>query len=141
MIAERSDQVNKKVYECFVDYKKAFDNINHEKLLHIMEKAGIPELERKLLKALHWNQYAVVKTKNGSSNRICIRRGIRQGCIISPILFNLYTEFMMKELDEEDTGIIIGGQNFNNIRYADDAVFMSDEEHSLQEIVQKIADI
>jgi len=63
MIAERSVQVNKKVYECFVDYKKAFDNINHEKLLHIMEKAGIPELERKLLKALHWNQYAVVKTK------------------------------------------------------------------------------
>jgi len=47
----------------------------------------------------------------------------------------------MKELDEEATGIIIGGQNFNNIRYADDAVFMSDEEHSLQEIVQKIADI
>ena len=72
-----------------------------------MEKAGIPELERKLLKALHWNQYAVVKTKNGSSRRICIRRGIRQGSIISPILFNLYTEFMMKELDEEATGIII----------------------------------
>jgi len=76
-----------------------------------MEKAGIPEPERKLRKALYWNQYAVVKTKNGSSRRICIRRGIRQDCIISPTLFNLYTEFMMKELDEEATGIITGGQN------------------------------
>ena len=103
-----------------MDYKKAFDSINHEKLLHTMEKTGIPVLERKLINALYWNQYAVVKTKNGSSRRICIRRGIRQGCIISPILFNLYTEFMMKELDEEATGIIIGGQNFNNIRHADD---------------------
>ena len=95
MIAERSVQVNKKVYACFVDYKKTFDSINHEILLHIMEKAGIPELERKLIKALYWNQYAVVKTKNGSSRRICIGRGIRQGCIISLILFNLYAEFMM----------------------------------------------
>jgi len=83
------------VYACFVDYKTAFDSIKHEKLLHIMEKAGIPELERKLIKALYWNQYAVVKTKNGSSRRICIGRGIRQGCIISLILFNLYAEFMM----------------------------------------------
>jgi len=72
MIAERSIQVNKKVYACFVDYKKAFDSINHEKPLHIMEKAGIPEFKRKLIKALYWNQYAVVKIKNGSSGRICI---------------------------------------------------------------------
>jgi len=76
-IAERTIQVNKKVYACFVDYKKAFDSINHEKLLQIMEKADIPELERKLIKALCWNQYAVVKTRNGISRKICIRKGIR----------------------------------------------------------------
>jgi len=64
-----------------------------------------------------------------------------KGVLSHQLLFNLYTEFMIKELDEEATGIIIGGHNFDSIRYADDAVFVSDEEHSIQEIVQKIADI
>jgi len=59
----------------------------------------------------------------------------------APILFNLYTEFMMRELDDKATGIIIGGQNYNNIRYADDAVFVCNEEQSLQQVIQKIADI
>jgi len=89
-IIERSVQVNKKVYVCFVDYQKAFDRINHEKLTRTMEKAGIPDLERKLIKSLYWNQYAVVKTGDGKSQRICIRRGVRRVCIISPILFNLH---------------------------------------------------
>jgi len=88
-IIERACQVNKKVYVCFVDYQKAFDRINHEKLLNIMEKAGIPDLERKLIKSLYLNLF-VIRTKDGTSCRICIRRGVRQGCItiISPILFN-----------------------------------------------------
>jgi len=100
-IMERATQVNKKVYACFIDYQKVFDRINHEKLLVIMEKAGIPDLKRKLIKSLYWNQYAVIKTKDGKSRKICIRKGVRQGCIISPILFNLYSEYseyMMQEI-------------------------------------------
>jgi len=124
-----------------VDYQKAFDRINHDKLLHIMEKAGIPDLERNLIKSLYWNQYAVIKTADGKSRRICIRRGVRQGCIISPILFNLYTEYMMKEFQDEVKGIKIGGQNFTNFRYADDAVFVSDEEAELQNIVTKVDEV
>jgi len=68
--------------------------------MDIMEKAGIPELERRLIRSLYWNQSAVMKTKDGISRKICIRRGVRQGCIISPILFNLYSEYMTKEIEE-----------------------------------------
>jgi len=137
-IIERSMQVNKKVYACFVDYQKAFDRINHGKLMNIMEKAGIPQLERNLITSLYWNQYAVVKTTDGKSRRICIRRGVRQGCIISPILFNLYTEYMMKDFLDEIKGIKIGGQNYTNLRYADDAVFLSEDEANLQTIITKV---
>jgi len=76
-IAERVIQVDKKLYTCFVDYQKAFDRINHEKLMSILESAGIPELERNLIKSLYWNQYAVIRTKDGTSRKICIRRGVR----------------------------------------------------------------
>ena len=140
-ITERAIHVNKKVFACFVDYQKAFDRINHEKLLHIMEKAGIPELERKLIRSLYWNQYAVIRTTDGISRKICIRRGVRQGCIISPILFNLYSEYMMLDVQEKGKGIVIGGQNFTNLRYADDAVVISEEEAELQQMITTISDV
>ena len=109
-MTERSVHVNKKIYACFVDFQKAFDRINHEKLMRIMEKASIPIHERKLIRHLYWNQYAVIRTKDGQSRRMCIRRGVRQRCIISPVLFNLYSEYMMKEFHDEVKGIVIGGR-------------------------------
>jgi len=66
-----------------------------------MKRAGISELEQRLIIGLYWNQYATVKTPDGKSKRICIRRGVRQGCIISPILFSFYSEYMMKDALEE----------------------------------------
>lgn len=140
-MTERSLHVNKKIYACFVDFQKAFDRINHEKLMRIMEKAGIPIHERKLIRHLYWNQYAVIRTKDGQSRRICIRRGVRQGCIISPVLFNLYSEYMMKEFHDEVKGIVIGGRNFNNLRYADDAVYLCCSEVELQEIITRLAEV
>ena len=74
--------------------QKRINRINHDKLLEIMEVVGIPDLERKLIKNLYLNQYAVIKTADGKSQIICIRKGVRQGCIISPVLFNFYTEYM-----------------------------------------------
>jgi len=106
-----------------------------------MEKAGIPELERKLIRSLYWNQYAVIRTTDGISRKICIRRGVRQGCIISPILFNLYSEYMMLDVQEKGKGIVIGGQNFTNLRYADDAVVISEEEAELQHTITTISDV
>ena len=122
----------------FVDYQKAFDRVNHEKLVEVMKKAGILELEQRLIINLYWNQYATVRTREGKSRRICIRRGVRQGCIISPILFNLYSEYMMKEAIEEARGITINGKNLNNLRHADDAVLINEMENQLQMMLDKV---
>jgi len=102
-------QVNNKVHACFVDYKKAFDCISHDELLEILETAGIHDLERKLIKSLYWNKYAIIKTTAGQTRKICIRRGVRQGCIISPILFNLFSEYVTKEIQQVAKGVTIGG--------------------------------
>jgi len=104
-------------------------------LIDVICKAGIPELEQRLI--IYLNQYAVVRVKGGNSRRICIRKGVRQGCVISPILFNLYSEYMMKETVENMPGILINGQNINNLRYADDVAFITDEESKLQDILDK----
>ena len=117
--------MNKKVYLCFVDYQKAFDRVRHDKLLEVMEKAGIPELERRLIINLYWKQQAAVRWNNEISRYVNIKSGVWQGCIISPILFNLYSEFMIAEAPEHEDGIKFKGINVTNLRYADDAVLVA----------------
>ena len=87
----------KKLYLCFVDYQKAFDKVKHDKLAEVMEKAGVPEMERRLIINLYWRQHAVVRWDGEVSKEVRVERGVRQGCVISPLLFNLYSEFMIKE--------------------------------------------
>ena len=83
------------MYLCFVDYQKAFDRVKHEKLVEIVEKAEIPELEKRLIINLYWQQSATVRWDNEISKSVKIERNVRQGCVISPLLFNLYSEFMI----------------------------------------------
>ena len=90
-LCERSLQMGQDVYICFIDYQKAFDRVNHDKLVELMEKAGIPELERRLIINLYWNQKAAVRWDSDITRNVNINRGVRQGCILSPILFNLYS--------------------------------------------------
>ena len=96
-----------KVYVCFLDYQKAFDRVSHDKLLEVMEKAstGILELERRLIINLYWKQQAAVRWDNEISRYVNIKSGVRQGCIISPIIFNLYSEVMIAEALEHEDGI------------------------------------
>jgi retron-type reverse transcriptase len=138
MISERYLQMGKKVYLCFVDYQKAFDRVNHDKLLEVMEIAGIPELERRLIINLYWHQQAAVRWDNEVSRYVNINRGVRQGCIISPLLFNLYSEYMIKEALDNETGIRFNGNNISNLRYADDAVLMADTMKQLQKLMDKL---
>ena len=118
MISERITQMNKekeiqgktttkkkKIYLCFVDYQKAFDRVRHDKLVEVMEKAGIPDLERRLIINLYWRQHAAVRWDGEVSREVDVERSVRQGCVISPILFNLYSEFMIKEAIENVEGI------------------------------------
>ena len=91
-----------------------------------MVKAGIPELEMRLIIDLYWNQHASVRVEGECSRSFSIRSGVRQDCLMSPILLNLYSEFMIREALEGIKGIQIGGENLTNLRYADDAVLVAD---------------
>src|SRR6188768_599512 len=100
-----------------------------------MEKAGIPEFERRLIINLYWHQKATVRWDNKSSKYVDIERGVRQGCIISLILFNLYIEYMIAEAMEDENGIKFNRNYISNIRYADDAALVPESKKKFQEML------
>ena len=121
-IREKAREFQKNIYFCFIDYAKTFDCVHHNKLGKILKKMGIPDHLTCLLRNLYAGQEATIRTGHGTTDRLQIGKGICQGCILPPCLFNLYTEYIVKNagLDEEQAGIKIAGRNINNLRYADD---------------------
>ena len=103
---------------CFIDYAKAFDCVDHNKLWKILKEMGIPDHLTCLLKNLYAHQEATVRTGHGTTDGFQIGKGICQGCILSPCLFNLYAEYIMRNagLEEAQAGIKIAGRNINNLR-------------------------
>ena len=108
-------------YFCFIDYAKAFDSVDHNKLWKILQELGISDYLTCLLRNLYADQEATVRTGYGTTDWFQIRKGVCQGCILSPCLFNLYAEYIMRNagLDEAQAGIKTSGRNINNLRYAD----------------------
>ena len=121
-IIEKAREFQKNIYFCFIDYAKAFDCMDHNKLWKILKKMGIPDHLTCLLRNLYAGQEATVRTGHGPTDRFLIGKGVHQGCILSPCLFNLYAEYIMRNagLEEAQAGIKITGRNINNLRYADD---------------------
>ena len=101
---------------------------------------GIPDHLTCLLRNLYAGQEATVRTGHGTTDWFQIGKGVRQGCILSPYLFNLYTEYIMRNagLDEAQAGIKIAGRNINNLRYADDTTFMEEREEELKSLFMKV---
>ena len=91
-ICERTIAMQKDVYICFIDYTKAFDRVNHTKMIECLSEIGVDDKDLQIITKLYWEQAAVVKTDNGISKEFKIKNGVRQGCVLSPSLFNLYTE-------------------------------------------------
>ena len=116
-IIEKAREFQKNIYFCFIDYAKAFDCVDHNKLWKIHKKMGIPDLLTCLLKNLYAGQEATVRTGHGTTDWFQIRKGVCQSCILSPCLFNLYAEYIMKNsgLDQAQAGIKIAGRNNNNL--------------------------
>ena len=112
----------KKIYFCFIEYIKAFDGVNHNKLWKTFKEMGIPDHLTFLLRNLYTGQEAMVRTIHGTTDWFKIGKGVHQGCILSPCLFNLYVEYIMGSvrLGESQAGIKIAGRNINNLRYADE---------------------
>ena len=100
---------------------------------------GIPDHLTCLLRNLHAGQEATVRTRHGTTDQFQIGKGVRQGCILSPCLFNLYAEYIMQNgrLDEAQTGIMIAGKNINNLRYADDTTLMAESKKELKSLLMK----
>ena len=125
----------KNIYFCFTDYAKVFDCVHHNKLWKILKEMGIPDHLTCLLRNLYASQEATVRTGHGATDWFQIGKGVHQGCILSPCLFNLYAEYIKRNagLDEAQAGIQIARRNINNLRYADDTTLMaqSDELKSL----------
>ena len=127
-IIEKAREFQKNIYFCFIDYAKAFDCVDHLKLWKILKEMGIPDHLTCLLRNLYAGQEATVRTGHRTIDWFQIRKGVHQGCIFSPCLFNLYVEYIMGNtgLDEAQAGIKIARRNINNLRYADHTTVLAE---------------
>ena len=109
---------HKNIYFCFIDYAKAFDCVDQNNLWKILKEMGIPDHLTCLLRNLYAGQEATVRTGHGTTDWFQIGKGVRQGCILSPCLFNFYAEYIKRNagLEEAQAGIKISGRNINNLR-------------------------
>ena len=130
----KSKDFQKNIYFCFIDYAKAFDCVDHNTLWKILKDMGMPDHLTCLLRNLYAGQEATVRTGHGTTDWFQIRKGVCQGCILSPYLFNFYAEYIMRNagLEEAQATIKIAGRNINNLRYADDTTFMAESEKELK---------
>ena len=114
--------------------------MDHNKLWKILKEMGIPDHLPCLLRNLYTGQEATVRTGYGTTDWFQVRKGIHQGCILSPCLFNLYAEYIMRNpgLEEAQAGIKIPGRNINNLRYADDTTLMAKSEDELKSLLMKV---
>ena len=137
-IIEKAREFQKNIF--FIDYTKAFDCVDHNKLWKILHEMGIPDHLTCLLRNLYTGQEATVRTGRRMTSWLQIGKGVRQGCVLSPCLFNLYVEYIMQNarLDEAQVGIKIAGRNINNLRYADDTTLMAEREEELKRLLMKV---
>ena len=126
----KKQEFQKNIYFCFIDYSEAFDWVDHKKLWNILKEMGIPDHLTCLLRNLYAGQEATVRTGHGTTHCFQIGKEVGQGYILSPCLFNLFAEYIMRNagLDEAQAGIKIAGRNINNLRYADDTNLMEESE-------------
>ena len=138
-IVEKAREFQKNIDFCFIDYAKAFDFVDHNKLWKILIEMGIPDHLTCLLRNLNAGQEATVRTGQGTTDWFQIGKGVHQGCILSPWL-NFYAEYIMRNagLEEAQVGIKIAGRNVNNFRYSDDTSLMAQSEEELKNLLMKV---
>ena len=128
-IVEKAIEYQKNIDFCFIDYAKAFDSVDHNKLWKIVKEMGIPDHLSCLLRNLYAGQEATVRTRHGTTDWFKIRKGVLKGWMLSPCLFNFYAEYILRDprLDEAQAGIKISGRNISNLRFADDTILMEEK--------------
>ena len=138
-ITEKAREFQKNIYFCFIDYTKAFDCMDSSNLWKILQEMGILDHLTCVLRNLYAGQEATARTRHGTMDWLQIGKGVHQGCILSPCLFNLYAVYIMRNagLDGAQAGIKIAGRNINNLRYADDTTLMV-ESKELKSLLMKV---
>ena len=124
---KKAREFQKNIYFCFIDYSKAFEYVDHNKLWKILQEMGLPDHLTCLLRNLYANQEATVRTGHGTTDWFQTGKGVSQGCIVSPCLFKLYADYIMQNarLNEAQAGVKISGRNASNLRHTDDTQFSS----------------
>ena len=138
LFIDKARELQKKtsISALFIDYAKAFDCVDHNKLWKILKEMGIPDHLTCLFRNLYASQEATVRTGHGMTDWLQTRKGVCKGCILSPCLFKSYAEYIMQNagLDEVQAGIKIAGRNIGNLRYADDISLMAESEEELKSL-------
>ena len=137
---QKNNRVPEKHLLLFIDYTKAFDCVDHNKLTNILQEKGIPDHLTCLLRNRDAGQEATVRTGHRTADWFKIVKGVHQECILSSCLFNLYAEYIMwnARLDEAQAGIKTDRRNINNLRYADDTTLMADSKEELKSLLMKV---
>jgi hypothetical protein len=141
IISERTLEIDEEISACFIDWQKAFDQVNWTKLMQILKETGIDWRERRLISNLYMAQSVKVRLDRRETRRVKIGRRVRQGCCLSPILFNLYSEYLTKEALEGLGDFKIGRQIIHTVKYAVDLVLLAKEEKVLQDMIDKLIEI
>ena len=135
----KTREFQKNIFFCIIDYTKAIDCVDHNKLWENFQ-LGIPDHRTCLLRSLYAGQEATVRTGHGTTDWFQIRKGEHQGCILSPCLFNIYAEYIMRNawLDESQAGINISGRNINSLIYTDGTTLMAESKEELKNLFKKV---
>ena len=128
------------IYLYYIDYAKAFDSVSYNKLWKTLKEVGILDHLSCLLRNLCIGQEATVRTLYGTTDWFSIEKGVQQGCLLSPSLFNLYTGHIVRNamLDELQAGIKIGRRNINNLKSVDDTILMRESEEELKNLLMRV---
>ena len=139
VLTERSIQHGQDIYICFVDYEKAFDRVDWKKLMHALRRIGVDWKDRRLIGNLYMGQKVRIKIEGEFSEPGVIGRGVRQGCPLSPILFNIYIEELVREaMEEVKEGIKVGGRLTKALRFADDQAMLAGSQNGLQKMMDQL---
>ena len=133
----RAMEINQDVYICFINYTKAFDRVKHSKMVKCVTEIGVDSKDLQIITKMYWEQTAVVRTESGVTSEFKIKKGVKQGCVLSSSLFKLYTEKIFREVEDKD-GVIVGGLNINNLRYADDTALVAFTIQNLKNLVNAV---
>ena len=139
-IMEKAREFHKNIYFCFTDYAKAFEYVDYNKLWKILKEVGIPDHLTCLLRNRYAGQEATVRNGHGTTDWFPIGKGVHQGYVLSPCLFNIYADYIMRNawLEDAQVGIKIAGRSINNLRYADDTTLMAESEEDLESLLMKV---